>query len=66
LLLDSAEYGRLSADYAIYLVAKLNFQIAHRDIDGTIALDKWLENHKQNETSALYVERRMTDLLASP
>lgn len=51
---SSNEYGRLSAEYAIYIVAKLNFQIAHRDIDGTIALDKWLENHKQNETSALF------------
>lgn len=53
---DTEEYGRLSAEYAVYITAKLNFHVAHRDIDGTISLEKWLENHKGVEASTLYVD----------
>lgn len=53
---DTEEYGRLSAEYAVYVTAKLNFHVGHRDIDGTISLEKWLENHKGVEASTLYVD----------
>jgi hypothetical protein len=48
------EYGRLSAEYAVYITAKLNFHVGHRDIDGTISLEKWLENHKGVDPSTLF------------
>lgn len=50
-----AEYGRLSAEYAVYIMAKLTFQVAHRDIDGTISVEKYLENHKNSDLATLCV-----------
>lgn len=51
---ERAEYGRLSSEYATYIVAKLNFHAAHKEIDGVISLDKWIETHRGADSAVLY------------
>lgn len=44
----------MSAEYANYVIAKVNFHMAHKEIDGAITLEKWIEAHRGADSAVLY------------
>lgn len=55
----------MSAAYATYLLAKMDFHANHPKIEGTISLDKYLEEHKSADKSSLSLVSHLLDLQQS-
>lgn len=55
----------MSAAYSTYLLAKMDFHSNHPKIEGTISLEKYLEEHKSVDKSSLILVSQLLDLQQS-